>query len=98
MVVKYILRYSVGLDEKSTTNVYYMSHRSMVELAKTELATEDVENLLDNLLNAAGLQGVDCLDFEHFKSLLSPYMGALNNMSLHWKGETCRGVPNGIFE
>ena len=59
----------------------------MVEMASTELAKEDVESLLDNLLNAAGLEGAEDLDYENFKSLLSPYLGALNNMSLHWKGK-----------
>ena len=67
-----------------------LSYRSMVESAKrntsTHIKDEEIDKMVTQMFNLAGMEGKSSLKFEEFKKLFNKHMDLLWDVSLDWKG------------
>lgn len=95
-----------GTGYMSTKQIGQM-FRSLLELAQSNLDTDDINCLVESLSSQSGMEPKEQYSFEDFCQLLSPQMDKLWNASFDWKGlsnvmpskkkspkKTANGEPN----
>ncbi len=68
----------------------------MTDMARANLPSEELSQIVNQMLRKAGLENKDNLTFSDFQTMMAPNIDLLSNVSLEWKGEYCIQTMNNI--